>query len=133
MKIITGLDWLNEGIHYPEKLIDFCLDNKPILEGCDVVDFVYVLYMCGKQTSYRKKEINSLFNDILLILNSLYNKEDNAFSYFVGKAQTHYYGIEVTNGANVADLHGSTLCLWAILMILESLEMNDKNYKIIKP
>ena len=33
MKVISGLDWLQEEIHYPEKLIDYCLSNRPILEG----------------------------------------------------------------------------------------------------
>ena len=42
MKVISGLDWLDEKIHYPDKLIDFCLQNNPIEEGCDIVDFVYV-------------------------------------------------------------------------------------------
>ena len=25
MKVITGLDWLGHEIHYPKKLIDYCL------------------------------------------------------------------------------------------------------------
>ena len=45
MKVITGLDWINHEIHYPEKLIDFCLNTKP-QTGCDLVDIVYVLYKC---------------------------------------------------------------------------------------
>ena len=57
MKIITGLDWLDYSIHYPEKLIDLCLNNKPSQAGCDLVDYVYVLFRCSKQTNYRKKEI----------------------------------------------------------------------------
>ena len=48
MKVISGLDWLDARIHSPKKLIDFCLDNKPFLEGCDIVDYVYVLYKCSK-------------------------------------------------------------------------------------
>ena len=60
MKVISGLDWLDKEIHYPRELIDFCLSNSPILEGCDVVDFVYVLYKCAEQENYRKKEISIL-------------------------------------------------------------------------
>ena len=63
MKVISGLDWLDQEIHYPDKLIDFCLNNKPIMEGCDVVDFIYVLYKCSQQTSYRKKQVNQLMKD----------------------------------------------------------------------
>ena len=46
MKIITGLDWMNKEIQYPEKLIDYCLKNKPSSEGCNVVDSMY----CGNVT-----------------------------------------------------------------------------------
>ena len=109
------------------------MSNQPILEGCDVVDFVYVLYKCSQQTNYRKKEINSLFKEFLEEIAKLYIKEDNGFSYFLGKSQTHYYGVEITKGLKKADIHGTTLCLWAILMILDSLEIENRKYNIIKP
>ena len=57
MKVISGLDWLEEKIHYPEKLIDFCINNKPKHEGCDVVDYIYVLTKCSKQTNYKKEAV----------------------------------------------------------------------------
>ena len=57
MKVITGLDWIDEEIHYPERLIDLCLNIDPSQEGCDLVDIVYVLYKCSNQTNYKKKEI----------------------------------------------------------------------------
>lgn len=133
MKIISGLDWIEEEIHYPEKLIDYCIDNTPILEGCDIVDFVYVLHKCSRQVGHRKKEINNILSNLLDQLLNLYNKEDNSFSYFKDRSQTHYYGIEITEGLNRADIHGSTLCLWAIIMILQSLGIADNKLKNIKP
>ncbi len=133
MKVISGLDWLNEEIHMPEKLIDFCLNNKPEFEGCDLVDYVYVLYKCSSQTDYKKQEIKELLKDILKYLNLLYHEEKKGFSYFVNKSQTHYYGIEISKGNNVPDIHGTLLSVWAIVMILEILEKNIYNYKTIKP
>ena len=133
MKVISGLDWLDIPIHYPEKLIDFCLSNVPHAEGCDIVDFVYVLYKCSNEVNYKKREINELFIEILDQIKILFNKKDRAFSYFSNKSQTHYYGVEITKGLNRADIHGSVLCLWAILMILDNLEMKDERLKIIKP
>ena len=56
MKVISGLDWLNKEIHLPNKLIDYCLTNKPEFEGCDLVDYVYVLYKCSEQSTYRKRD-----------------------------------------------------------------------------
>ena len=119
MKVISGLDWLNIEIHKPKELIDFCLKNVPITEGCDIVDFVYVLYKCSKQVDYKKKQINRLFLDLLNQIKNLYVESDKGFSYFTGMSQTHYYGIPITVGLNKADIHGTTLCLWAILMILD--------------
>ena len=133
MKVISGLDWINEEIHFPKKLIDYCLKNVPIMEGCDIVDFVYVLYMCSKQTDFKKKEINEVLKNLLDDLLHLYNYNDNAFSYYKGKSQTHYYGVDITYGLNTADIHGSTLCLWALIMILENLELSDPNLSTIKP
>lgn len=133
MKVITGLDWLEQDIHFPEKLIDFCISNKPVLEGCDVVDYIYVLYKCSQQVNYRKKEINNLFISLIPEILRLYIKGDNAFSYFIGKSQTHYYGVPITKGYETADIHGSLLCLWGILMILDNLEMFNLKHNIIKP
>jgi len=133
MKVISGLDWLDKEIHYPKELIDYCLSNSPILEGCDVVDFVYVLYKCAEQENYRKKEISILFENILNDLMKLYVKKDGGFSYFIEKSQTHYYGVEITKGLNCADIHSTTLCIWAIIMILNLLEEIEPNMNIIKP
>ena len=133
MKVITGLDWLGEQIHYPKKLIDFCLDNKPIHEGCDIVDFVYTLYMCSKQVDYKKKEINDLFLEISKDIFDLYFKKDGGFSYFQDKSQSHYYGIKITDSLKTPDLHGTLLCLWAINMILDNMDRLEDDKKIIKP
>ena len=57
MKVVSGLDWIDEPVHYPEKLIDMCLKIRPKSEGCDLVDIVYVIYKASKSTNYKKKEI----------------------------------------------------------------------------
>mgnify|MGYP001293537407 CR=1 FL=1 len=133
MKVISGLDWLNRPVHLPEKLIDFCLNNKPEFEGCDLVDYVYVLYKCSIQTNYRKKEILQIFHEVLDYLTLLYHKEENGFSYYVNKSQTHYYGVEISKGKNTPDIHGTILSIWAVVMILTLFEKNPYEYNIIKP
>ena len=133
MKVISGLNWINKEIHYPKKLIDFCIDNKPILEGCDVVDYVYVLFMCSQQTDYKKKEINFILMETLSELVKLYKKEEKGFSYFLNKSQTHYYGVEISIGKDCADIQSTTLCIWAIIMILINNELLNDKYQLIKP
>lgn len=133
MKIITGLDWINEEIHDPKKLIDYCIDNQPYLEGCDIVDFVYVLYKCSNQDNHRKNEVTKLLINLLEEIMKLYHPKDGAFSYFKNSSQTHYYGLKISRGFNTPDLHGTLLCIWAINMILDLLEYLPKEIKIIKP
>tara|TARA_Y100000389_G_C17470258_1_gene529832 strand:- start:10032 stop:10970 length:939 start_codon:yes stop_codon:yes gene_type:complete len=133
MKVLSGLDWLDSDIHYPEKLIDYCINNKPITEGCDIVDYVYVLYRCSKQTDFKKKEILQIFDESIGEIKKLYYKNLNGFSYFKNKSQTHYYGVKISDGNNVPDLHGTLLCTWALLMILDTTENLKSDYKLIKP
>ena len=133
MKVITGLDWLGHEIHYPKKLIDYCLKNRPILEGCDIVDYVYTLYKCSQQTDHKKKEVNIILSEILEDIINLYYRNEGGFSYFVGKSQSHYYGVKITNSHETPDLHGTLLCVWAINMILDNLQILESDKHIIKP
>ena len=55
------------------------------------------------------------------------------FSYFPKKSQSHYYGLKITNSENTPDIHGTLLCLWALNMILDNLDMLSPEKKIIKP
>ena len=79
------------------------------------------------------KNADEAYNYFLNEIEKLYIEKDGGFSYFHKKAQTHYYGVHITDGLNEADIHGTTLCLWAILMILDSLEIMNKDMNIIKP
>lgn len=134
MKVISGLDWLNLEIHYPGKLIDFCLDNKPVLEGCDIVDYIYVLYKCSLFSDHRNDEVLNVFSTMLKDIEELYVAKDKAFSYFKSKSQTHYYGVEITDGRKQADIHGTTLIIWALAMLRDQLDSKKINkINIIKP
>ena len=131
MKVISGLDWINRSIHYPEKIIDYCLNVEPGSEGCDLVDLVYVLYKTCSQSNYKKEEVKNFVNEIKLIIRKNYHPEKGGFSYFQGKSQTHYYGLNISLGKNTPDLHGTTLLLWALTMI-DHINGNAR-FKIIKP
>ncbi len=132
MKVLTGLDWIDKEIHYPEKLIDLCLQAKPSQEGCDLVDVVYVLYRCSLQTTYRRKDIIEYFEDIISLI-KIHNFNEGGFSYFNNKSQTHYYGLKITNGKNVPDIHGTTLLIWALSMIFKTIENNKFSLNVLKP
>ena len=131
MKIITGLDWINKPIHYPEKIIDYCLNIELESESCDIVDLVYVLYKSCKQSNYRIDDIKEYFIDIKKLISKNFDKNSGGFSYSQNKSQTSYYGLKISRGLDIADLHGTTLLLWALTMIYDLDGIKD--YKIIKP
>jgi len=133
MKVLTGLDWLSIPIHKPEKLIDFCLLQKPLSEGCDLVDIVYVMYRCSLETNYKKIEIKNYFESLKKLIFSHFKEGESGFSYFTNKSQTSYYGINITSGENVADLHGTLLLLWALSMIYYFENNENELFNIIKP
>jgi hypothetical protein len=131
MKVISGLEWLEIPIHYPEKLIDSTLNIKPSSEGCDLVDAVYVLYQCSLQTNYKRKEIEVYFLKILEIV-ELHRYPSGGFSYYLDKSQTHYYGIKVSKGLDEPDLHGTTLLIWAVAMIFNFIQGPNCNLNVLK-
>ena len=133
MKVISGLDWLGHEVHLPKQLIDFCLKNKPIFEGCDIVDFVYVLYKCSNITDYRNEEIQTYFLDLLNHIQTLYIDNEGGYSYFRNKSQTHYYGVPISSNQSFADIHGTTLIIWALAMIFETCKIKKYKWKILKP
>ncbi|MCK5255726.1 MAG: hypothetical protein KAQ81_06865 [Deltaproteobacteria bacterium] len=132
MKILTALDWLNVPIHYAERLIDTCLERLPSSEGCHLVDAVYVIYRCSQQSEHRKAEVQTCCNKVLGMIKEHYNS-DGGFSYNVGRSQTHYYGVPISQGLVESDIHGTCLIIWAVSMILEILDNNWIGWNVIRP
>ena len=95
-------------IHYPEKLIDYCLSSNPNHEGCDLVDVVYVLYRSSLQTDYRKNDILDYFEKLYEIIFKHYYPETGGFSYYLNKSQILLLR-SLPNGLNCPDIHG--ICL----------------------
>jgi hypothetical protein len=132
MKVLTALDWLETSVHYPEQLIDSCLTRLPSPEGCHLVDAVYVLYRCLQFTSHRKQEIQAYCIQVLEMVQKHHNA-DGGLSYSIGRSQTSYYGAPISTGLPESDIHGTILLTWAIAMILDVLEDNFLDWKVIRP
>lgn len=132
MKVLTGLEWLDKEIHYPERLIDTVLSGVPRSEGCHLVDAIYVLYRCGLQSYYRKEEVQDYCLLLLPILKEHY-RESGGFSYYLHQAQTSFLSAKVSHGYDEADLHGTSLLTWACSMLMKILEWpgHDK-WKVLK-
>lgn len=132
MKVLTSLNWLEVPVHYPERLIDTCLECLPSSDGCHLVDAVYVLYRCLQQTQYRRAEVQTYCAQVLDMIKQHYNP-DGGFSYNIGSSQTHYYGVPISRGLVESDIHGTCLLTWAVAMILEILDNNPAGWRVIKP
>lgn len=133
MKVLTGLDWLGEPVHKPDNLIETCLLIKPEGYGCDIVDIVYVLYRCSKYTDYKKIEIDLFFQTVEELIFNHYFLEEGGFSYYVGKSQLYYYGLNISKGLKEPDIHGSTLLIWALSMIYDFRENSNIKFNILRP
>ena len=133
MKVITGLEWLEQEIHYPKKIIDFCLKFKITKEACDLLDLVYVLSKCLEVTNYKKLEVNNYLKEVESKIMENFKPLEGGFSYSKNQSQKMYYGVKVTNGMNYADLHGTMLLTWALALIFNTRETNSRNWKVLKP
>lgn len=132
MKVLTALDWLEAPIHYPERLIDTCLASLPQAEGCHLVDVVYVLYRCLQQTEYQQASIRAYCRQVLDMIRQ-HHQPDGGFSYYLGRSQTTYYTVPITQGLPASDIQGTCLLVWALVMLLEILDNNLFGWKVIKP
>jgi hypothetical protein len=132
MKVLTALDWLEEPIHYPERLIDTSLVSLPRAEGCHLVDIVYVLYRCLQQTEYQKVKIQAYCIQILDMIQQ-HHQPDGGFSYYLGRSQTTYYSVPISLGLPISDIHGTCLLAWALAMLMQILDNNLLGWQVIKP
>ncbi|CAA6604934.1 hypothetical protein MTBLM1_40138 [Rhodospirillaceae bacterium LM-1] len=132
MKVLTALDWLDAPIHEPRRLVDTCLAVRPQGSGCDLVDHVYVLYRCHTQDPYRSEEI-AAFCDTVLHRIYLHAKSDGGFSFYQNKSITGYYGLPISEGRPVGDLHATALLTWALAMIFSLTGRRSANWKVIRP
>jgi hypothetical protein len=132
MKVLTGLDWLDEPIHFPERLIDTTLAERPRPEGCHLVDAIYVLHRCAVQSEHRRKEVRDYSAAVLDMIRA-HQRGDGGFSYSSDRAQTSYYGAPISEGRCEGDIHGTCLLSWALAMILENLEEDVDGWEVIRP
>jgi hypothetical protein len=132
MKVLTALDWLNEPVHYPERLIDTCLQELPKPEGCHLVDAVYVLDRCLLQTDHRRDECRAFALDVMKGVER-HLRDDGGFSYYLASSQTVYKKRTISDGRLEGDIHATCLLTWAIAMIDRICGSQSRGWKIIRP
>lgn len=133
MKVLTGLDWLHVPIHAPERLIETCLASLPAAEGCHLVDTVYVLYRCWRQSNHLKAKIQKYCVTLMEMIRSHFNETDGGFSYYLNRSQIIYYQVPISVGMPVSDIHGTVLMTWAIAMLDQILESHVLSWRVLRP
>lgn len=132
MKVLTALDWLEEPVHRPERLIAATIAYRPPAEGCHLVDAAYVLHRCTRQCPERAGEVRDYCQGLLAAVRE-HLQPDGGFSYFLGRSQMSYYGLPITTGQAAGDLHGSLLLAWAVAMITDMLGEPLPGWRVIRP
>lgn len=116
MKVLIAYNLYLKEISYPEKLIDLALDSLSKADGCHLLDQIYVLHSCQKQTKYRTQEIKDFSAKLQNKMMEHFQK-DGGFSFYPLKSQTSYYGKKVSLGHRVGDIHGTHLFTWSLVLI----------------
>ena len=125
MKMLTAYDWGNRPIPYPERLIDYTLDNTSGEDGCGVLDKLFVLHRASATApGYRTRDLERFaldaLNDILA-----YRQKDGAFSFYPTRAQRSYYGALISLGGRQSDMHGTVMFTWAYAVALDLLGIRE--------
>lgn len=129
MKIITGLKAVNKvQFNYAKQLIDLCLASAQNEHACDNFNIIYVLKYASEinNSIYQLDKIKKIAEERLAIYKRYYHHKLGGFSFYQNRANTHYYGVKITEGLNEPDIHGTVMFLWGISIIAQILGINDK-------
>jgi hypothetical protein len=134
MKVLMALDWLEVPIHHPERLAATVLAKPPEPSGCHLVDAIYVLHraLAAPGESRADSRVRGYCTQVQELIRAHAN-EDGGLSFHVRKAQTAYYGVEVSRGLDESDVQGTCLLVWALAMIWRLLEPESARWKLIRP
>lgn len=130
MKVLMALDWLEEPVHRPEKLVQTCLAHPPSPDGCHLVDAIYVLHQSLRGEA--PATVRAYCRHVVEMIRR-HGNADGGFSFYLGRAQTNYYGVNISRGLHESDIQGTCLLVWALAMIWRMLAPETAAWKPIKP
>lgn len=116
MKVYTAFDFIGIEPPAPERMIDYLLSTVVAEGGCNHVDALYVAEFALRSVDHRRDELERFATDAILIAET-YRKPDGGMSFHRDRTQTGYYGMTVsTGGKDIADLHGTKLLTWSLVL-----------------
>lgn len=123
MKVLTALSYMPDSMRVDGRaLVDFALAQPVMADGCSFLDRLYVVHEALRSCplDYRREDVRRLAHEALAATDA-FRREDGGFSFYTDRAQTTYYGVRVSNGDMVSDLHGTLMMTWAIALALDLL------------
>lgn len=129
MKVISGMlacDKLE--LKNTRAVIDLCLNTINDETACDNFNIIYVLKyaLAQSEDNYRVEEIRDFASAKLCEYKEHYFKNEGGFSFLKGRANDRYYGVKISKGLCVPDVHGTVMFLWGISIISQILGVNER-------
>ena len=134
MKMLTAYNWAARPVPYPDRLLDYTLNEVSGEDGCGILDRLFVIQQASKWVSgYRTSEVEKLALEALGEI-SRYRQDDGGFSFRLNRAQHLYYGALVSLREKQSDMHGAVMFTWACAVALELLGVREEvGWQLSKP
>ncbi|MBI3298630.1 MAG: hypothetical protein HYZ75_10735 [Elusimicrobia bacterium] len=119
MKVLTGLRaWGPVPVPRPERLVDLALAARGGDDACSWLNATYLLrHAAAEAPAHRASEAHAFAEDALARLAPHYHEGAGGFSFYPGRANTHYYGARVSRGLPEPDIHGTMLLTWGLSLL----------------
>ena len=134
MKMLSAHEWANRPIPYPDRLIDYTLNEESSEDGCGVLDRLFVLKRASEAApGYRAGDLERCAVEAIDEI-SKYRQRDGGFSFSRTRAQRGYYGALVSLGERQSDMHGAQMFTWACAVALDLLGAREEaGWRLSKP
>ena len=134
MKMLTAYNWANRPPPYPDRLLDYTLNEVSGEDGCGILDRLFVIQQASKWVpGHRTCEVEGLALEALGEI-SRYRQWDGGFSFRPDRAQHSYYGALVSLRERQSDMHGAVMFTWACAVALDLLGVREEvRWQLSKP
>ncbi|WP_028583111.1 hypothetical protein [Desulfogranum mediterraneum] len=120
MKVFSMLNWLDRPFPDSSALMRFALSQPFESDGCGFLNRLYVVWNASRGCDSTKycHQINTLVADSVAHLQR-FIRDDGGFSFFPDRAESSYFGCQVTCGLPESDMHGAVMFTWALAMCVD--------------
>lgn len=125
LKVLTGLyaAGIKEFPNY-RSLVDTALSGINDDEACGNFNIAYVLCTCSRiDSNYRRDEIEEFLRKRVDIYKRFYHSSSGGFSFHENRANDVYFGKQISEGRNEADIHGTNMFVLGLSEIAQIIDL----------